>query len=72
MRGKAPRERKPRDPRGVRRPAGPHESAADRSREVARAQVPPAEDFVARRDIETADEPVEEHDRRYHDGDRST
>jgi hypothetical protein len=33
------------------------------------APVPPerSEDFGRRRDIETADEPVDEHDRRHHD-----
>jgi hypothetical protein len=31
----------------------------------------PSEDFGERRDIETADEPVEQHDRRHHGGGRS-
>jgi hypothetical protein len=34
---------------------------------AAPAQPEPSEDFGRRRDIETADEPVEEHDRRQHD-----
>jgi hypothetical protein len=32
-----------------------------------RAQAPPSEDFAERRDIQTADEPAEEHERRHHD-----
>jgi hypothetical protein len=33
------------------------------------APTPRSEDFGRRRDIETADEPAEEHDRRHHDED---
>jgi hypothetical protein len=37
--------------------------------EPAAPQSERSEDFGRRRDIETADEPVEEHDRRHHDQD---
>jgi len=68
MSRKVTRGRKPKAPsaagRGDERAGEPR---ADRRQDAVRGPVPPAEDFAARRDIETADEPAEEHDRRYHD-----
>ena len=43
----------------------------DRLSDAVTRSNPPTEDFGARPDIETADEPVEEHDRRHHDRDQS-
>jgi hypothetical protein len=63
--------RKPRAPDVEGRPAGRRgETAAapDPRRDAVTRPTLDAEDFAARHDIETADEPLEQHDRRYHDG----
>jgi hypothetical protein len=65
---------KSRTPSPNRRGGPPGAPAPGRTRdardEAAARPTPPAEDFADRRDIETADEPVEEHDARHHDGGR--
>ena len=50
------------------RPAGPPPSGGAEPKRVPRPDEP-SEDFAERRDIETADEPAHEHDRRHHDRD---
>jgi hypothetical protein len=47
-----------------RTPPGPPAANARKTAEARRAE--PSEDF-AQRDVETADEPAEQHDRRHHD-----
>jgi hypothetical protein len=47
-----------------RPPPGPPGASARKTAEARRSE--PSEDF-AQRDIETADEPAEQHDRRHHD-----
>ena len=55
----------PAEPEGPRR-GSPGIPGSD---EAAAVPVEHSEDFGRRRDIETADEPTEEHDRRHHDED---
>lgn len=54
----------PREVEKRRSPPGPPAANPRKTAEVRRSE--PSEDF-AQRDIETADEPVEQHDRRRHD-----
>lgn len=69
MRGKPTiRRKRPRAESTPPRAVEPGGGAAPESTDAAAARpTPPSEDFGRRRDIETADEPAGEHDRRFHD-----
>jgi hypothetical protein len=59
-----------RDRRAGRAGPGSPDTPADRRAQAGPRPTPPTEDFAARPDIETADEPAAEHDLRHHDGAR--
>ena len=62
QRDKSRRPRSPEPARVEKRRPGPPEAGGAKE-----GQAPPSEDFAERRDVETADEPAEEHDRRHHE-----
>jgi hypothetical protein len=64
QRDKSRRPRSPEPARVEKHGPGPPEAGGAKE---GRGQAPPSEDFAERRDVETADEPGEEHDRRHHD-----
>jgi hypothetical protein len=62
QRDRSGRPRSPEPARVEKRRPGPPETGGAKEE-----QAPPSEDFTERHDVETADEPAGEHDRRHHE-----